>query len=262
MPDPRVIFEHGPIPGGTAFRSLRRIIRADDAGEVPAALAALQDAHDSGHWLAGYAGYELGYLFSDKLHDLLPTRRDMPLLLFGVFDAPEPAAPTPEEGEKASLGRFRPDWDSDSYGAAFARVQDYIAAGDIYQANLTFPMRTTRSGSIDSLWQQLRERQAAPHGALVDLGGPVVLSRSPELFFSVNRQGRLAAQPMKGTIARGATPETDAANIRWLHESAKNRAENLMIVDLLRNDIGRIAEPARSACRRCSTPKPCPLSGR
>ncbi|SIT83084.1 aminodeoxychorismate synthase component I [Pontibaca methylaminivorans] len=242
MPDPRVIFEHGPVPGGTAFRSLRRIIRADDPGEVPAALAALQDAHDNGHWLAGYAGYELGYLFSDKLHDLLPTRRDMPLLLFGVFDAPEPVAAPPQDEERASLGRFRPDWDSDSYGAAFARVQDYIAAGDIYQANLTFPMRTTRSGSIDSLWQRLRDRQAAPHGALVDLGGPVVLSRSPELFFSVDRQGRLAAQPMKGTIARGATPETDTANIRWLHESAKNRAENLMIVDLLRNDMSRIAE--------------------
>ncbi|MBI6628576.1 aminodeoxychorismate synthase component I [Pontibaca salina] len=241
MPDHRVIFDGGPTPTGTAFRTPRRIIRADTAQQVPEALAALQQAQTDGFWLAGYASYELGYLFSAKLRALLPDEREMPLLLFGVFDAPSPAAEVTDQGT-ASLTKPEPVWTPDNYGAAFAKLHDFIAAGDIYQANLTFPMVAKRTGSIDALWSRLRKRQAAPHGALIDLGGPVVLSRSPELFFSVDQHGNMVARPMKGTVARGVTPEQDASNAQWLHNSEKNRAENLMIVDLLRNDMSRISQ--------------------
>ena len=241
MPNHRVIFDGGPIPTGTAFRTPRRIIRAECPDQVPDALAALQQAQSDGYWLAGYASYELGYLFSTKLRDLLPSKRDMPLLLFGVFDAPTAAANTPDHGS-ASLTKPKPIWSQDAYSEAFSKLHDFIAAGDIYQANLTFPMTAQRTGSINALWSRLRERQAAPHGALIDLGGPVVLSRSPELFFSIDAQGKMIARPMKGTVARGATPDQDAVNARWLHNSVKNRAENLMIVDLLRNDMSRISQ--------------------
>lgn len=241
MSNHRVIFDGGPIPSGTAFRAPRRIIRADTPDAVPAALIALQDAQGDGYWLAGYASYELGYLFTAKLRDLLPADRDMPLLLFGVFDAPSPDAGIAAAGP-ASLSVPSPVWSPDVYGQAFSTLHDFIAAGDIYQANLTFAMTAKRSGSIDALWARLRDRQTAPHGALVDLGGPVVLSRSPELFFSIDRHGCMTARPMKGTVARGTTPEQDAEHAQWLHESEKNRAENLMIVDLLRNDMSRISQ--------------------
>lgn len=241
MSNHRVIFDGGPIPKGTAFHTPHRIIRADTPHEVPKAFAALQQAQSDGFWLAGYASYELGYLFTAKLRDLLPASRDMPLLLFGVFDAPSPDADMAEH-EPASLTKPKPVWTPDNYSDAFATLHDFIAAGDIYQANLTFPMTAQRTGSIDALWSRLRERQAAPHGALIDLGGPVVLSRSPELFFAIDQQGQMTARPMKGTVARGATPTQDAENARWLHNSEKNRAENLMIVDLLRNDMSRISQ--------------------
>lgn len=241
MSDHCVIFDGGPIPTGTAFRTPRRIIRADTPQQVPKALAALQQAQTDGYWLAGYASYELGYLFTAKLRDLLPDDRDMPLLLFGVFDAPLPDTGMTGQ-DSASLTRPKPVWTPDDYSNAFTKLHDFIAAGDIYQANLTFPMTAQRTGSINALWSLLRDRQAAPHGALIDLGGPVVLSRSPELFFSVDRHGNMAARPMKGTVARGATPEQDTENAQWLHNSEKNRAENLMIVDLLRNDMSRISQ--------------------
>ncbi|MFD2740472.1 aminodeoxychorismate synthase component I [Sulfitobacter aestuarii] len=238
--EPRVIFDHGPLPGGSLFASPRRLIRATRPEEVPDALAALQEAQGQGHWLAGYASYELGYLFSHKLRDLLPEPRDLPLLHFGVFHAPQPAIATADD-TPAELGPLEPLWSFEQYETAFARVRDYIAAGDIYQANLTFPLQAERHGSIDALYARLCGKQPAPHGALVDLGGPTLLSRSPELFFGVDAAGRLTARPMKGTVARGATPAEDAERMRWLETSEKNRAENLMIVDLLRNDISRIS---------------------
>ncbi|WP_298356327.1 aminodeoxychorismate synthase component I [uncultured Litoreibacter sp.] len=236
---PRVLFDHGPLAGGTAFRAPGAVIRADAAQDVPAALSALQEAQSDGKWLAGFASYELGYLFSRKLHDLLPQTRGAPLLQFGVFDAPEP---TPRDtDEDATLTPPRAQWGLDDYAPAFAALQDFIAAGDIYQANLTFPLTARRSGSIDALYARLRAKQPAPHGALVDLGDGTLLSRSPELFFRIDEHGGLTARPMKGTARRGGTPAQDAQNVDWLRRSEKNRAENLMITDLLRNDISRVA---------------------
>jgi para-aminobenzoate synthetase component 1 len=121
-------------------------------------------------------------------------------------------------------------------------VKDYIGVGDIYQANLTFPLTCKRTGSLDALYAALQAKQSVPFGALVDLGGPALLSRSPELFFSIDADRNIRARPMKGTAPRGGTPEEDAALAKWLHRSEKNRAENLMIVDLLRNDMSRISE--------------------
>ncbi|NDR59623.1 aminodeoxychorismate synthase component I [Aliiruegeria sabulilitoris] len=237
----QVLFDRGPLGGATAFRAPIELIRADQPEQVPAAMEALRKAQEDGKWLAGYASYELGFMFSHKLRWLMPVLRDCPLMLFGVFDAAEPWMETGPAGQ-ATLERPQPLWDFAQYSEAFDQLQAHIAAGDLYQGNLTFPMRSAFSGSLEALYQRLAARQPVRHGALVDLGGPAILSRSPELFFRCDAEGRLTTRPMKGTAPRGATPEEDAANAAWLRASEKNQAENLMIVDLLRNDVSRISE--------------------
>lgn len=241
MAGPCVLFDTGPLGSGTGFHAPQRIISAQTPAEVPAAFAALEAAQAGGAWLAGYASYELGYLGSGKLRDLMPAERGLPLLRFGVFDAPEAHRFADAAGD-ASLSELTPDWDFAQYEAAFAQVQDFITAGDIYQANLTFGMEGRYTGTPAALYARLRQRQKVEHGAFVDLGGPVLLSRSPELFFALTAEGHLTARPMKGTARRGRDAHEDARLRADLAASEKNMAENLMIVDLLRNDISRIAE--------------------
>ncbi|MCO4843598.1 MAG: aminodeoxychorismate synthase component I [Yoonia sp.] len=237
----RVYFDNGPLGTGLSFDNALRVIRADTPDEVMPALAAMEQAQADGHWLAGVASYELGYMFSRKLLDLMPAKRDVPLLQFGVFtssSSKRKATPT----DTATLSAPVPDWTLEDYTTAFDAVKDYIGAGDIYQANLTFPLTCKRTGSLDALYAALQAKQSVPFGAFVDLGGPALLSRSPELFFSIDADRNIRARPMKGTAPRGGTPAEDAARAKWLQRSEKNRAENLMIVDLLRNDMSRISE--------------------
>jgi len=171
---------------------------------------------------------------------LLPEGRSVPFLLFGVFERPRPDDKV-ATGE-ATLSPPEPVWDLETYRQAYNQVKEHIAAGDFYQANLTFPLEATLVGDPAALYRDLRKKQPVPHGAMVDLGGPVILSRSPELFFRATSEGELTTRPMKGTIARGRTMQEDVVNASWLRRSEKNRAENLMIVDLLRNDMSRISE--------------------
>jgi para-aminobenzoate synthetase component 1 len=183
----------------------------------------------------------------------------------GIFSGPQDAAPLlAQAGAMAGavhLTQPEPVIARGAYDAAMARVLDYIAAGDVYQVNLTFPMAARlERGTPLGLYGALRRTGAVGHGALVDLGvGPVVVSRSPELFFKVEAGGRIVARPMKGTAPRDPDPVRDAAIAAALQASEKDRAENLMIVDLLRNDIARLSEvgsvkvPALFAMERYST---------
>jgi para-aminobenzoate synthetase component 1 len=217
------------------------MIRADTPDQVDAAFEAMHRAQSDGKWLAGYVSYEFGYLTSPKLERLMPTDRALPLIHFGVFDAPQPSTPSAVDASVA-LDPLQPQWTADRYAQAFSTVHDYIGAGDIYQVNLTFPIATRSDASPDALYAKLRERQAVPHGALVNFGETALLSRSPELFFSLTSTGALTTRPMKGTAPRGATPAQDDTVRDALQSSEKNRAENLMIVDLLRNDMSRVSE--------------------
>ena len=183
--------------------------------------------------------YELGYTFEPRLEALMPAVRRVPLLEFGVFGPPGDVEAREPGG---SLGAFRPEWDLGAYRTAFERVAEYIAAGDIYQANLTMPLRGSWSGDPAAINAALAERQPVGHGALVHMPGATLVSRSPELFFALDGAGGIEARPMKGTAPRGTDPARDAALRDGLALDAKNRAENLMIVDLLRNDISRLAE--------------------
>jgi len=238
----RIGFDSGPGGRGAIFSRPQRLIEAWQPGGVPLALAAIDAARAEGAWVAGYASYELGYALERRLTPAMPAPRRLPLLRFGVFET-EPEPWSPRVGP-ASLGALVPRWTATEHAAALERVRAYIAAGDIYQANLTFPLDAAYSGSPEALFAALSRGQRVSHGALVEQEGlPALVSRSPELFFATNGAGRIETRPMKGTRPRGATPEEDAAHRAFLAADEKNRAENLMIVDLLRNDLSRVAVP-------------------
>ncbi|HEY5346835.1 MAG TPA: aminodeoxychorismate synthase component I, partial [Rhizomicrobium sp.] len=224
---------------GPCFAGPLAVIRADETQQVPDALAAMAAALAQGRHLAGYFAYELGYALEPRLAALMPSQRRIPLLWFGVFDRP---AATPAPQGRAYAGPLCPVWDESDYAVRFATIRNYIAAGDIYQANLSFPARFAFVGDALALYRELEARSGAAHCAFVDDGERQILSLSPELFFELSPDGGLTARPMKGTAARGQTPQADAGARAALAASEKDRAENLMIVDLLRNDLGRIAE--------------------
>jgi para-aminobenzoate synthetase/4-amino-4-deoxychorismate lyase len=233
-------------PDGTArlYTDPVRILAAETTADVAAALDALRAARAEGLHAAGYVTYEVGAVLEPRAGGIDPPAR--PLLWFGLFRgyqalaSAEVAALLPDP-ESAWAGTPRPCISRADYGAAFARVADYIAAGDIYQANLTFRADVPFAGNPAALYALLRDQSLSGHGALVHTGSNWLVSLSPELFFALDATGRLTARPMKGTAKRGATPAEDAVEIRALHEDPKQRAENLMILDLMRNDLSRVA---------------------
>jgi para-aminobenzoate synthetase/4-amino-4-deoxychorismate lyase len=229
------------------FAEPHAVVMARTAAEVPQALARINQAVAAGRYAAGYASYELGYALEPRLLPLLPAPRTVPLLWFGIFDAPQVLDAGWFETQitgRAYAGPLRFAETRESHAGLFDRAQSYIAAGDVYQVNLTFPARFAFLGDALALYAQLRRHAAAPHGGYIDDGERQLLSLSPELFFASDGK-RLTARPMKGTAQRGATPAEDEARAAALRRSEKDRAENLMIVDLIRNDLGRIAATGR-----------------
>ncbi|HVT23039.1 MAG TPA: aminodeoxychorismate synthase component I [Rhizomicrobium sp.] len=243
MSDPIILLD-GPERGRLRrFVGPLATISACDPADVGLALAALEEARAQGGYLAGYFAYELGYALETRLEALLPEGTSGPLLWFGVFEDWEEVAAADLAAEgRAYAGPLAHDWSRQDYHRRFDRTHRYIADGDIYQANLSFRSRFRVVGDPLALWLTLREQSAAGHGAYLDDGERQILSLSPELFFEVSANGALRAKPMKGTAPRAHEPSADAAARAHLAMSAKDRAENLMIVDLLRNDLGRIAE--------------------
>ncbi|MCM2400842.1 aminodeoxychorismate synthase component I [Rhizobium sp. S153] len=229
------------------FAEPREIVTARKAEDVLPAFARLEEARRAGGWLAGYVSYEAGYVFEEKLRPLIVDDRETPLLSIGIFDAPEdtghPLASAPEErAADPFLTDPRAAWDFETYSERFDKLHRHIRRGDCYQANLTMPVTASWSGSTRAAFWSLVARQPVHYGALIDLGGPVILSRSPELFFSTDSDGWIETHPMKGTAPRGRSPEEDEAIIAAMLADEKTQAENRMIVDLLRNDISIISE--------------------
>ncbi len=228
------------------FVAPQAVIVAQQPQEIGPALAAIESARRAGNFVAGYFSYEMGYGLEPRLAPLLPQRRTAPLLWFGVFTAPAElageAAGAALAGGRAYAGPMDPEWDEAAYALRFDRVKALLAAGDIYQANLSFRARFAFLGDPLALYARLRQASAARYGAYVADGERHILSLSPELFFDLAPDGTIVAKPMKGTAARGDGPLSDLLAREGLSGSTKNRAENLMIVDLLRNDLSRIAE--------------------
>ncbi|MGP2493716.1 aminodeoxychorismate synthase component I [Mesorhizobium sp. PUT5] len=244
-PGSRFILFRDDLAGREAlFEQPSAIIVAQDEKTFEPALEAAQAAHAAGKWLAGYFSYEAGYLLEPKLAPLLPEGRRAPLVCLGVFDAPADRA-LPRPAPAATNGPIfdaRATWSFGDYERRFARLHRHLREGDCYQGNLTFPVRARWSGDPLAVFDALTARQPVRYGALAALGGPVVLSRSPELFFQVDAEGWIETHPMKGTAPRGATREEDERLREFLRTDAKNQAENRMIVDLLRNDISLVSE--------------------
>ncbi len=230
----------GPAGRPARFEAPADRVTVWDAKDAGDALGRLDAAIAAGAWVAGHASYELGYALEPRLAPLLPSPRRLPLLDFGVFrDGPR----TPQRvAPGGALSAFEPRWRPADHAAAFARAADYIRAGDVYQVNLTMPLDGRWRGDPAAIGAALAERQPVGHGARVALGDAVLVSRSPELFFALDGSGSIETRPMKGTAPRDLDAARDAALATALAADPKNRAENLMIVDLLRNDVGRIAE--------------------
>jgi para-aminobenzoate synthetase component 1 len=228
------------------FDRPQRLVVARKAEEVRPALEEIESARRAGSWIAGYLSYEAGYVFEEKLRPRVIDDRETPLLAFGVFDGPagetHPLAAEPSQIAGVGLADFRAGWNFDTYLDRFDRLHHHIRRGDCYQANLTMPINATWSGDPRSLFWSLIEQQPARYGALVRFGEPIVLSRSPELFFAVDRERMIETHPMKGTAARGQTEAEDRAIVAAMLADEKTLAENRMIVDLLRNDISTVTE--------------------
>jgi para-aminobenzoate synthetase/4-amino-4-deoxychorismate lyase len=221
------------------FARPRRLLVANRLEAVPAVLARADALARAGEWVAGFVTYEAGAAFDPAFR--FRPRSALPFAWFGVFDAPvgtEDCAPT---GAGRCKG-WQPNVARDGYDADIGRILDHIRAGDVYQINHTIRLHGRFDGDPRALYEHLRAGQPNGYCALLDLGRHRILSLSPELFF--RRDGdRLVSKPMKGTLARGETPEQDAQHRAALAASEKNRAENLMIVDLIRNDMSRVAQP-------------------
>ena len=219
------------------FTSPASEITAEGPDDVAPALAAIDDALAAGAWVAGWIAYEAGYALEPRLRTHQPAGAGT-LLWFGVYDAPaliDPGDVAAAIGspDAAQVRNARFALESDAYAEAVEAIREHIAAGDVYQANLTAPLTFATDAGPLALYARLRERQPAPYAAWLRAGGRRVLSLSPELFFRIDA-GTITARPMKGTAAKDGPA---------LGDDPKNRAENLMIVDLLRNDISRVAVP-------------------
>ncbi len=258
---PGAVFLDAPRPdadtgrtGALLFDAPRRVLEARTLGEVEGVLRAVDGALADGHHVAGVLAYEAGLAFEPAHLAGAPlpaagTAADVPLAWFGVYDLPESV-----DAAAALAGLPAPTvrdvafgWTADDYAARLATVRDHIREGDVYQVNLTLPVTFGLDGDPLALYAALRARQPTSYGAWLSLpGGLAVASVSPELFVRVDPVGEGArvavTRPMKGTAPRGATPAEDDRLATALVAADKERAENLMIVDLLRNDLARVAE--------------------
>ena len=223
--------------GDRVFRGPVEVVTAETVAQVCPALEAVARGVASGLHAAGFIAYEAAPAFDPALTTHPPD--DVPLLWFGLYDGVSAQEASQATGEYR-VGDWEPLVEEQEYRETVRRIRDLIAAGDTYQANYTFPMRARFQGDVRAWFRDLCDAQQADHCAFVDTGRFAVLSASPELFFRLTGS-TLEARPMKGTRPRGRWPEEDRVFENELATSEKEQAENVMIVDLLRNDMGRVS---------------------
>ena len=220
--------------------------------DVASTLAAAEAARvETGGTIAGYLAYEAGLALEGRLEPLANARTGASgsLVWFGLFDdvTTMPSADVPAWLEQkggtgpASIGPMEPQISTGAYLEQFDRLQEAIRAGDIYQANYTMMLAGAANGEPLAIYNAVRPAASAGYGGVIFDGSHWLLSFSPELFFTLH-DGEAKVKPMKGTRPRGATPRQDEAFAAELAASVKDKAENLMIVDLMRNDLSRVAD--------------------
>ena len=253
IPTARIDFA-APLDGAVprlrhCFGTPREVLVAHEAGAVRAVLDAVQAAAEQGAWCVGALRYEAASAFDTALHT---QPAEGPLAWFAVYDAALPWDATAAPPQDAPTLVWQASPPQTHFDAAFGAIQQAIARGEYYQVNYTATTTAqVQGGGADpahALFAALQRAQPGGYAAFLDMGTAHVLSVSPELFFDWHspqpaEAGHILTRPMKGTAPRGATPALDAAQAEALRASPKERAENVMIVDLLRNDLSRIALP-------------------
>lgn len=236
---PAVVLRDAAAGRWLRFTRPHDIVVATSLDAVGDALRRVESrVNDDGRWAAGFISYDAAPAFDRAL--VARSGSSEPLLWFGLFDAPDEVA-APTAPVVAPLPAWAPTMAREDYDAAIARVKAHIADGDTYQVNYTFRLQAPCAIDAWPLFASLVDAQPASYAAFIDTGRHAICSVSPELFFTLH-DDVLTSRPMKGTARRGRFAEEDAATADWLHDSEKNRAENVMIVDMIRNDIGRIAD--------------------
>ncbi|PHY07453.1 MAG: aminodeoxychorismate synthase, component I [Alcaligenaceae bacterium] len=241
---------------------LRQRITACSATELPAAFAAIEAAQRAGYWIALMLDYELGEWFEPALQttagaaqtqlptpssvsqtDLNPHSR-LTALVFDsiVVEKPWDHSRPDSAAARACITSVTASLLRADYFDRIQKIKEWIAQGEVYQINSTFALNVSTQGSAQELYRQLANQHPSAHAAFIEDAEQTVLSFSPELFLQ-RRGTTLITRPMKGTAPRSNDPLEDQRLGQGLQASAKDRAENLMIVDLLRNDLGRIATP-------------------
>ena len=228
--------EDGAPPLRLSFEGCVEVLRADRPDQVRAVLDAAEAHAKAGAWCVGFLRYEAAPAF-DPAFQVHPA--DGPLAWFGVFRHAGPW-PASESGGEWATGEWSSDLERETFDARIACIHDAIRAGETYQINLTAALRSRFEGDPLAWFRALQRAQPRSYAAFIDTGEEQILSVSPELFFDW-RDHRIVTRPMKGTAPRGATMADDGARVAELLASEKERAENLMIVDLIRNDLSRIA---------------------
>ncbi len=239
-----------PVPrhdGGRdwlSFTSPVDTIVAWDLDQVLPAMQRVEAAAADGVWAVGFVSYDAGPAFDPAIQSHRAS--DTPLLAFGLFADAEPDLFDPEDQAGTfSTGPWDPSVDQAHYEAGVRAVKEHIAAGDTYQVNLTLRLHATFEGDPLGLFRALARSQRGDHLVYLDLGTHALCSASPELFFRrmplADGGTQLFSKPMKGTRGRSSDPTDDAELAHTLVASDKDRAENTMIVDMMRNDFGRIA---------------------
>ena len=224
--------------GWLHFTNPSRIVTAERLDDVLPALREIEEQVQTHDWhAAGYISYEAAPAFEPALQTY--GKSDFPYLWFGLYSEPQ-AIDVPEPTGSQEPVDWHPTTDCKTYQAAIARIKDHIAEGRTYQVNYTMRLQAAFSDDPWEFFLNIVQNQNR-HAAYIDTGRYVICSASPELFFQLDGN-TITCRPMKGTTSRGRTSAEDRERSEWLKNSAKNRAENVMIVDMIRNDLGRIAE--------------------
>jgi para-aminobenzoate synthetase / 4-amino-4-deoxychorismate lyase len=239
-----VILQTAQLGGWVRFHSPQQVIEINAVRDVAAGLNYVEkEVNNRGWYAAGFISYEASPAFDDAFK--VRQQKDMfPLLWFGLYKKPDRiAVPKASSMPRYRMTRWRPSIGFPRYKKHIDEIKEHIANGETYQVNYTLRLTSSFQGNEWEFFCDLAASQQADYPAFVDTGRYAICSASPELFFTLDKN-RLVSRPMKGTVARGYTVHRDNEQSHWLASSEKNRAENIMIVDMVRNDMGRIAERA------------------
>ncbi|WP_232225610.1 aminodeoxychorismate synthase component I [Oceanobacillus manasiensis] len=220
------------------FTNPIEVITASSIEEVLPSLKRVQQAINQGKYAAGYVSYEAAPAFDSAF--AVNQNPDLPLVWFGVFE--EPSTDPFTSKRRFETGEWSPLTQKQDYLHRITAIKEAIRKGITYQVNYTIRLISQFSGDSVAYYHHLSNAQASNYSAYINDGKHTMISASPELFFHLSNK-TIVTKPMKGTAARGNTLQQDKQQRNWLYNSEKNRAENVMIVDLLRNDLGRIAKP-------------------